>query len=663
VTRSPPIWPSLAREGTVATLQDHERNRLHHPDKPTWLRVLVYARPYVGPILIAFALSFVASGADFARAYLMKPLLDDVILPHGPELASSEVQGWVSDFLPFGAEAGPDPASEAEVADTPAGDDAARDAALQAEVQDRLFFILLAAGLVVLILPLANFCREYVAAYALGLMNVDMKRDACAKLLALPLSFHHQSRRGDVYQRVVRDVSSAHSALGLLFSDLAPAVVRIGVGVGFLFFVSWQLSLMSLIIGPLVLGVISIFGRRIRTSARARQQQTAEVTQNLLEILSGIKIIKAFRAEASEDAAYRREMRKLFKRSIKVTKNRLLARGIVGLLNALLTYGALLVGIAAMGWWQISVGDIVAFFLISTQAYRPMRKLTRAWVAIMDAHAGAERFLEVMDTPVELRDAADAIEISPLEHGLAMRGVSFAYGDEPVLRDVSFEARAGEVVAVVGETGAGKTTLIDLLMRFYDPTDGSVEIDGIDLRRVTRDSLLGQIAVVTQEPFLFDGTVRENLRYGKPDATEEELRLAARAAHVDEFVGDLPDGYDTMVGAAGVRLSGGQRQRITIGRAILKDPAILILDEATSSLDSKSEKYVQEAIDALLGGKRTVFVIAHRLSTIRRAERILVIEDGTISQQGSHEELVEVDGLYRELVELQDAARHSSAAR
>ena len=236
-----------------------------------------------------------------------------------------------------------------------------------------------------------------------------------------------------------------------------------------------------------------------------------------------------------------------------------------------------------------------------------------------------------------------------------VRGVSVGYGREPVLRDVSIDVRAGEVVALVGRTGSGKTTLADLLLRFYEPTTGTIEIDGVDLRQISRDALLAQVAVVSQDPFLFGGTIRDNIRYGKPDASDAEILAAARAGYVDEFAATLPQGYDTPVGDAGTKLSGGQRQRITIARALLKNPSLLIFDEATSSLDAKSEQLVQRAIDALLQN-RTVIVIAHRLSTIRHADKIVVLEDGAVSQLGSHEELMEKPGLYRELVGIQSGS-------
>jgi subfamily B ATP-binding cassette protein MsbA len=645
----------------LATVREHERDRRHLPGRPIWLRVLVYARPYVGLVALTMGLTLLVSLLDFGRAYLIKPVLDDVVLPQSSLRGSVPAASWLPDFGIFGE--GEEPA-ETPGEPPPVELDEARRAELEQKIQQNLLNIALVAAVIVVLLPITGFLREYTTAYALGRMSVDMTRDVCAKVLALPLRFHHMKRRGDVYTRVVSDVGIAHSALGLIFSDVAQAVLRITVGVAFLFYVAWQLALTVFVIGPVIFVVIHFFGRRIRRTAKKRQAQVAEVTQRLIEILSGIKVIKAFRAEVAEDAAYRRETRKLFQRSMKVVKNRLLSRHLIEFLNQFMTVGVLGLGLFVLfrGMWGLTPGDLVVFFLISSQSYRPFKGLAKAWARIMDSYAGAERFLEVMDTPVEIRDAPDAVAIGPLRRGVAMRGVCFAYRDEPVLRDIRFEAKAGAVVAVVGRTGAGKTTLIDLLLRFYDPDEGSVEIDGVDLRRVSRDSLLSQIAVVAQEPFLFDGTIRENLQYGKLDATDDEVLAAAQAAHVEEFVHELPESYDTEVGPSGVRLSGGQRQRITIARAILKDPSILILDEATSSLDSKSEKYVQEAIDALLGGNRTVFVIAHRLSTIRRADQILVLENGRITQQGTHQELILSGGLYAELVDLQTSGYRDTPA-
>jgi subfamily B ATP-binding cassette protein MsbA len=644
--------PKAAR---LASFSEHESGTKAPSGAPGFVRLLGYARRYTLLILLTGLLVLGYSGVRYLRAYLAKPLMDEVLLPHGAMNAIPKPKDWLPKIGPFARHETAEPAPKSEPPPL-APEERAR---LEKRIQESFGRILLAAVVIVFAMPFFQFSRDYVVEWVLGRIMIDMKRDVCAKLLALPLRFHQDRRRGDVLSRTMQDVSGAHGVLALTFSELIQDVVMVLVGVPLLFVISWQLALVSLLIGPMLAGVISMFGWRIRDSARRRQEKYADVTQRLLEILSGIKVIKAFRAEALEDHAFRRVTRRLFIRSMQVARYRVFARSLVEMLNNAMGIAMLALGIwlASKGRFGLSFGDVAVFATVLTTTYKPVKGLAKDWVKLMDAQPSTERFFEVMDTPIDVKDAPGAVRVGALRRGVTLSDVCFSYGREPVLSNVSFEANAGEVVAIVGRTGAGKTTLIDLLMRFYDPDAGRIEYDGVDLRAIERDSLLAQIAVVGQEPFLFDASIRENLLYGRPDASEEQIVAAARAAHVDEFVRQLPEGYDTEVGSVGVRLSGGQRQRITIARAILRDPSILIFDEATSSLDSKSERYVQDAIDALLGGSRTVFVIAHRLSTIRRADKIVVLENGTISQIGTHTELLHAGGLYRELIELQTTQR------
>ncbi len=618
------------------------------PRSALW-RLFGYARPYVWPIVLAVALASVFSAGRYGRAYLIKPIFDDVI---APAQALREAGG----SLPFdlGKLVPGAPSEVAPDAEAAPRDEGVVRARLAHEIGNRLVEIIAVILLIVLGMPIVLFAREYLVAWVLGRIDLDMKVELCGELLALPLRFHRDRSRGDLLARLMGDVGTAQGALALVFDDFAEAAVMLVVGAASLLFVSWQLSLVMLVVGPGIFATISIFGRRIRKSAHRRQREFADVTGRLIEILEGIKVIKAFRAEDHEQDGFARSSRRLFRRGMRVAVNRTLARTLVDALNNVAAVGVLVLGIFLVlrGRWGLTLGDLGAFAAITITLYRPVRTVARGWVRVMDAEPSAERYFEVLDSPIEIRDAIDAVPVARIRHGVRFDNVTFSYGREPVLGDVSFEARAGEVMAIVGRTGAGKTTLVDLLMRFYDPTSGRIEFDGVDLRRVQRASLLDQMAVVSQEPFLFDGTIRENIRYGRLDASEEEILAAARAAHVDEFAEGLPDGYETEVGAGGMRLSGGQRQRVTIARAILRDPAILMLDEATSSLDSKSERLVQDAIEKLMPG-RTVFVIAHRLSTVRAAHKIIVLEHGRVSQLGSHEELINEGGLYRELVELQ----------
>jgi subfamily B ATP-binding cassette protein MsbA len=628
----------------------------------TFWRLLRYVRPYLGILALAIVCSVIYAGARNARNYLVKPLFDNVILPQYKSGNPADVGGWLRNLGGFTK-----PQGNGEAAENPAGeipattDDAESREQLAEGVGENLYRVLLAALLILAVLPLAHFGQEYLAQYTMGRALVDIQQELCAKLLALPLGFHHRTSRGETLSRTTNDATRAHFALDLLFADTIQSFLALLVSVGVLFSISWQLTLTTFAVAPLISGLIAVFGRRIRKSAKRRQESQANVTQRLVQILAGIKVIKAFRTQAVEESAFRKENLRYFRRNMKVVLNRTLARTSVEGLNNGVGLAIILVGAALVmnQMWGLTLGSLAAFVLVMQATYRPMKDLSKGWTHLMEAAPSAERFFELMDAAPDVADVPGAVQLQGVREGIRISDVCFSYGREPVLQNVSLEVSAGEVVAIVGPTGAGKTTLADLLPRFYDPDSGSIEIDGIDLRRIERASLLSHIAVVTQEPFLFAGSIWDNLRYGRPDASEAEIEAAAQAAHVNEFIETLPRGYETDVGDAGVMLSGGQRQRITIGRAILKNPAILIFDEATSALDARSERYVHQAIESLLTG-RTVFIIAHRLSTIRHADKIVVLKNGSVVGLGTHQELMAEKGLYQELMSIQSEEREEA---
>jgi subfamily B ATP-binding cassette protein MsbA len=625
-----------------------------------YLRLLRYARPYVAILLLGIACSGVYSGARYLRAWLVKPLVDDVL----PHVSANGVPALrdVLRSVPGLAQPGPAEAAAPSTAEAAARAEGELRERMEARARESLGLILLAAAALMVLLPIAHFGQIYLVDWTLGRVLVDIQQQLCAKLLALPLGFHHGVARGEMLSRTINDATRAHGALDLVFAEVLQNGLALVLGVALLCWISWELTLTVAVAAPFIALVIALFGRRIRKASKRRQESLAGVTQRLVQVLTGIKVIKAFRAEAAEAEHFARENLRYFRRNMKVVKNRAYARTFVEGLNNAVGVAVVLVGmLLVVNQWGLSLGTLLSFALAMQVTYRPMKDLTKAWTQLQDAMPAAERFFELLDVPGERPDPPDAVRFAGVRESVRFDDVSFSYGREPVLRGVSLEVRAGETIAIVGRTGSGKTTLVDLLLRFFEPERGSISIDGVDLRRIERASLLDRVAVVTQDPFLFAGSIRDNIRYGAAAATDADVERAAAAAHVTEFVDELPDGFDTDVGDAGVRLSGGQRQRVTIARAIVRNPAILVFDEATSSLDAKSERIVQDAIDGLVDG-RTTFVIAHRLSTVRRADRIVLLERGQVAACGTHEELLGRSALYRELVALQGLGDRPDAA-
>lgn len=487
-------------------------------------------------------------------------------------------------------------------------------------------------------------------------MVYDLRRDVHRHLQRLSLSYFESHSTGDIMSRLSNDVQAVEQMVSHGTDTVVSDSLRLIGLIGFITVMLWQLALVALIPLPIFVVAIILFARKVRPYYQKVRDQLGEINAHLQENISGIRVVQAFAREEHEEKLFDRASFGYFKAYAKGVWMWATFFPAMGFLTSfsfvgIIWYGAYLVHGQQHG---ATIGTLVAFFGWLQGLYGPVRSLLQVHNTFNQALAALARIFEIWDTPPEITDSPDARPLGPIKGLVEFEHVSFRYHTgEMVLRDVSFTAEPGQTVAIVGRSGAGKTSIVNLIPRFYDPLEGVVRVDGHDVRTVTVASLRSQIALVLQDTFLFNDTVRENIRYGRLDATDDEVEQAAIAAHAHEFImQDLPDGYDTEIGERGVKLSGGQKQRIAIARALLADPRILILDEATSSVDTEAERIIQSAINRLVRG-RTTFVIAHRLSTIVNADQILVLEDGQIVEQGTHAELIALNGLYKEMYDRQ----------
>lgn len=513
----------------------------------------------------------------------------------------------------------------------------------------------IAAGIIIIYLlrGLFFYGQTYLMSFIGQKVVIDIRENIYRHLQRLSLAYYEKRQTGTIMSYITNDVAALQGALvDSLIEMVTEAMTLIG-SIGAMFYLDWKLSFLTFITMPLVVHAMNIFGKRMRKASSVLQARTADITSVLQEAISAVRVIKSFVREDYEIQRFNRENDYNFQAQMKAAQLMATLTPVIEFLAA--------IGVTVIIWFggrevvsgELTAGALIAFLIYAVNISNPIKRLSRVYGNIQKALAAADRIFEVMDTQPDIEDAPDAVELPAVNGRVVFRDVTFEYKPgEAVLRDIDIDAAPGQMVAIVGPSGAGKTTIANLIPRFYDVTAGVITIDGFDVRKVTLASLRQQIGIVPQETVLFNGTVYENILYGDLTASEEQVMAAAQAANAHKFITDMPDGYKTQIGERGSKLSGGQRQRIAIARAILKNPQVLILDEATSALDTESEQLVQEALDKLMVG-RTSFVIAHRLSTVQRANVILVMERGRIVERGTHEELIRKGGLYSKLHQVQ----------
>ena len=567
-----------------------------------YLRILSYIKPYMHRLIFAMFCTIMAAAGNLYIPWIIKDMIDEVLADKNGTMLNWIAASIIAIFVVRG-----------------------------------LFW----------------YGQNYLMSYVGQSVIIDIRAAVFKKLQRLSVSFYDKNKTGTIMSYVTNDVNALQSAMvENTIEMITEGFILIGSVVAMIY-LDWRLTLFTVCTFPVVLWFMEFFGKKIRKTGGRIQECTADITSVLQESVASARVIKSFVREDYEVDRFDVENRANFRANMKNAQLMATLTPVVELVAA--------IGVTMIIWYggnnvingTITAGSLVAFLTYAVNISNPIKRLTRVIGNIQKAQAAAQRVFMIIDMPEEIAESRDAKQLPEVSGKVEFQNVSFAYDDKGnVITDLSFSVKPGEVIAIVGPSGAGKSTIANLLPRFYDVNKGDIKIDGHSVREVTLDSLREQVGIVPQETMLFNGSVYNNILYGRLDATKEEIEAAAKAANAHDFIMQLTDGYETKLGDRGVNLSGGQRQRIAIARAILKNPRILILDEATSALDTESERVVQEALDRLMVG-RTSFVIAHRLSTVKNADKILVLEKGNLVESGTHDELLALDGLYAHLYKIQ----------
>ena len=564
---------------------------------PAFKRLILYMKPYWWRIVLAALASSAYGGLDAAFAYMVEPLLKKIFMTKDM---------FIFSFLPM------------------------------------------AIILIFVFRAICRYLNDYFMNTAAQLAVQDVRNEIFRKNIFLDLKFFYRNQTGSLMSRIVNDVTAMQNGVGEIISGVFRDAIGFFSLIGVIFYRDWQLALISILVIPLTIYPASILGKKMKRTARKGQEEAGYFASILQETLSGIKVVKAFSLEKSMTEQFEQANLKYYNFNRKMIKYNSLSSPISEVITSFGIAAVILFGGSKVMANKMTAPEFFSFITAMALLYSPLKKLISAYGNAQRCIGASERVFEIIDAVPEIIDSPDGYRLTQNDNQVEFKHVFFKYQEEYILEDVNLVAEKGQMVALVGPSGGGKSTLVSLIARFFDTSEGQVLIGSHDVRNISKESLMGHIALVDQETILFHDTVANNIRYGKPGATDEEIIQAAQAAYAHDFIMEMPQGYQTSIGDRGIRLSGGQRQRLCIARAILKNAPILILDEATSALDTESEQMVQKALDNLMAA-RTTFVIAHRLSTVINADKIIVLEKGQIVESGSHKALLDNNGLYSRL--------------